>query len=100
MIKHLTLALCISLPLVALADGDNKERKKERDDKKPVAEMPVQAGPDGAKPKRTEHNVRKAEITRQQSRRSAMGVCMKAATDQGLSGEDLKKSVGTCMQGQ
>lgn len=100
MIKQLTLALCISLPLVAMAGDANKDRKKEQGDKKPVVEAPVQATTDanGTQPVRDKHNVGKVEIVRQQSRRSAMGYCMKAATDQGLSGPELKQSIGDCMK--
>lgn len=100
MIKQLTLALCISLPLVAMAADASKDRKKEQGGKKPVVEAPVQATTDasGTQPVGNQHNVRKAEIVRQQSRRSAMGFCMKAATDQGLSGPELKQSIGDCMK--
>ena len=98
MIKHLTLALCISLPLAAMAGDTNKDRKKDQGDKKPVVEATVPATTGDTQTAVTNHNVRKVEITRQQSRRSAMGFCMKAGTDQGLTGPELKQSIGECMK--
>lgn len=95
MFKQLTLALCISLPLVAMAADGNKDRKK---DQKPVVEAPVPATTEGTQTAASNHNAGKAGIARQQSRRSAMGFCMKAATDQGLNGDALKQSIGDCMK--
>jgi len=81
MIKQITIAACLSLPLLALA----------ADAAPPAAAASAAVAPMASK-------TSQGELKAQQNRGAKMGACQKQAEDKALTGLERKKFLGECVK--
>lgn len=97
MSKTLIAALALSLPLMAMAEGQKPGHKAG---KKPAAAASAPAAPASAAAPQANRMVASAALQRNQSRGAAMGACAKKAADQKLADVERKQFIAACMKAQ
>lgn len=96
MSKSLIAALVLSLPLLALAEGQKPGPKAG---KKPAVAASAPAAPASAAAPQN-RMVSAAALQRNRSRGAAMGACSKKAADQNLMDVERKQFIAACVNGK